>query len=483
MSSKNAQAEPAPAPARRWSISRRLALIYSASSLIMLVLATGYFYWSLVQNLSEDDNAFLANKIQECRRLLRAHPNKELLAHEIQVEAAASQFIKYYIRLLDDSGRVVIETPGMHRLAISYPPATGPADMPTRGTIRKTQAGDSYLVMAAQAQPHGENPPLMMVQVALDISADAAVLASYRRTFPAVLVLGVFLSCFVGLLVARKGLQPLQDIAKTTDRISVSQLHQRIAANCWPEELFSLAASFDQMMTRLEDSFKRLSQFSADLAHEIRTPINNLRGETGVALSQARTAEEYRRTLESNLEEYARLSRLVENLLFLARADRSTPISPTLCQAERSIEKVRDFYQALADDRGIEVTCQGAATFPVDPLLFEQAVSNLLSNALNYTPRGGKVFITLNRPDGDVTEVNVTDTGSGISSEHLPNIFDRFYRADPARSHPPNGYGLGLAIVKSIMNLHGGSVEVQSEPGKGAAFVLRFPSLNLRTER
>jgi two-component system, OmpR family, heavy metal sensor histidine kinase CusS len=483
MSSKNEQAELPVRDPRRWSISRRLALIYSASSLVMLVLATGYFYWSLVDNLSEDDNAFLANKIQECRRLLRVHPNKELLAHEIQVEAAASQFIKYYIRLLDDKGRVVIETPGMHHLAFPFPPPTAAADAPTRGTVRKTPAGDSYLVMAAQAQLHGDSRPSATVHVALDVSADDAVLARYRRTLPAVLVLGVFLSCLTGLLVARKGLQPLKDIVKTTDRISVSQLHERIAANRWPDELLSLADSFDGMMNRLEDSFKRLSQFSGDLAHEIRTPINNLRGETGVALSQPRTAEEYRLTLESNLEEYARLSRLVEILLFLARADRSAPICPTLCEAQKSIEKVREFYQALADDRGIEIICQGMATFQVDPLLFEQAVSNLLSNALNHTPQGGKVFIMVQQTDGNGAEVNVTDTGSGIAAEHLPHIFDRFYRVDPARSHLPNGYGLGLAIVKSIMALHGGSVEVQSELGKGTAFVLRFPSLNLRTER
>ena len=192
------------------------------------------------------------------------------------------------------------------------------------------------------------------------------------------------------------------------------------------------------MLDRLEDSFNRLSQFSADLAHELRTPINNLRGEAGVALSQARTPEEYRRTLESSLEEYARLSRLIDNLLFLARADGPMiSIARTPCDAQKAIEVVREFYEALAEDRGVEVVCGGEAILEADPVLFRQTISNLLSNALSYTPRGGKVSISVQRQDDRTVEVSVNDTGCGIPAEHLPKIFDRFYRVDPARRNSP----------------------------------------------
>ncbi|MGH8583160.1 MAG: heavy metal sensor histidine kinase, partial [Gammaproteobacteria bacterium] len=258
----------------------------------------------------------------------------------------------------------------------------------------------------------------------------------------------ILFSCGVGVFVARRGLQPLKDIATAADCISASQLHERIAAKAWPEELASLARSFDQMLDRLEDSFSRLSQFSADLAHELRTPINNLRGEAGVALSHARTPEEYRRTLESSLEEYARLSRLIDNLLFLARADGPmTSVARKPCDARKAIEVVREFYEALAADRGIEVACGGEATLEADPVLFRQAISNLLANALNCTARGGKVSISVQRQGDRTVKVSVSDSGCGIPAEHLPKIFDRFYRVGPARSRQPNASGLGLAIV------------------------------------
>jgi two-component system heavy metal sensor histidine kinase CusS len=231
------------------------------------------------------------------------------------------------------------------------------------------------------------------------------------------------------------------------------------------------------MLDRLQDSFTRLSGFSADLAHELRTPINNLRGEAGVALSQARSPEEYRRTLESSLEEYARLTRLIDNMLFLARADGPTTVIERVpCDTHIAIEAVREFYEALAEDRGIKVRCEGRGMVNADPVLFRQAVSNLLSNALNHTSRGGQVVMRILQREDRGLEISVSDTGCGIAAEHLPRIFDRLYRVDPARSQNPNGAGLGLAIVKSIMGLHGGTVEAQSEQGRGSIFKLLFPA-------
>ncbi|MGH8610919.1 MAG: heavy metal sensor histidine kinase [Gammaproteobacteria bacterium] len=481
MSSKNALHKPRAWRDlfRTWSIARRLTLLYAGSSFLMLVLATTYLYWSLVDNLKREDDAFLADEIQECRRLLNDRPNNEdLLAYEIQIETAASKFIKHYVRLLDNQGRILLETPRMADVLPvgSFPAAIATTEIPTRGTVWKSGAGESYLLMSAQAQVNRKGVAPRMLQVALDVSAEQALIAGYRRKLLAVVALGIVFSCAVGIFVAQKGLQPLKDITRATDRISASQLHERIVANAWPEELTSLARSFDRMLDRLEDSFSRLSQFSADLAHELRTPINNLRGEAGVALSQVRTPEEYRHTLESSLEEYARLSRLIDNLLFLARADGPmTSIARTPCDARKAIEVVREFYEALAKERSVEVVCGGEATLEADPVLFRQTISNLLSNALNYTARGGKVSISVQRQDDRTVEVSVTDTGCGIPPEHLPKIFDRFYRVDPARSQQPNASGLGLAIVKSIMDLHGGTVSVQSEVGKGSTFTLKLP--------
>jgi two-component system heavy metal sensor histidine kinase CusS len=475
MSSKN---EASSRPWRgRWSISKRLALLFSLSSFVLLILATGYLYFSLVQDISRDESAFLAHKIEECESLLQDQSTSpEALDHEIRIEPAASQFIKYYVRLLDENGRTLLETSGMNNAAPAEAfIASEESDTPFKSRLWKNKSGEAFLLMSARAEFGASNAVPRLLQAAVDASGDEALLLTYRRKLLTVLILGIAVSWIMGLLVARKGLQPLKEITRATDRVSVSLLHERLVAKQWPDELLPLAASFDRMMERLEASFNHLLQFSADLAHEIRTPINNLRGQTGLALSQTRTAEGYRRTLESNLEEYARLSRLIENLLFLARADRSaTMIRPEPCSARASILKVVEFYEAYAEDRQIAVHCEGDAGLRVDPALFEQAMSNLLSNALNYTPPGGKVFTGAVARDG-FTEVFLTDTGCGIAPEHLPKIFDRFYRIDPARSQNPGGYGLGLAIVKSIVNLHGGKVEVESCVGKGTTFRLIFP--------
>ena len=487
MSSKNAlnNVRAGPHVLRKWSIARRLTLLYATLSFLMLALATAYLHWSLVKNLEQEDDAFLAHQIEEYRRLLHAGPNDErLLVYEIQTETAASHFITYYARLLDQQGHVLMEAPRMGEIlpVASFPTAIATTEIPTRGTVWKSAAGESYLLMSALAQVNTEGVSPRILHVALNVSNQEALIAGYRRKVLAVVALGILFSCAVGLFVARRGLQPLEDITRATDRITANQLHERIGQYDWPEELTSLARRFDQMLDRLEDSFSRLSRFSADLAHELRTPINNLRGEAGVALSQARTPEEYRHTLESSLEEYARLSRLIDILLFLARADGPmTSMGRTACDARKAIEVVRDFYEALAADRGIEVVCGGEATLEADLVLFRQAISNLVANALNYTPRGGTVSINVRRQNDRIAEVNVTDTGFGIPAEHLPRIFDRFYRVDPARSQQPSPSGLGLAIVKSIMALHGGTVSVQSELGKGSTFSLRFPLAGVST--
>lgn len=480
--------------AATWSISRRLTLFYVATTAVVLLLAAAYLYWTQVSNLEREDNDFLITKIQDCRRVLQERPkDTALLINEVQVEAAAS-LIRYYVGVVDEKGGVLLETAGMsNQLSqAAFPAPVGPNELPKRGTVWNAPTGESFLLMTAKARsgvkPGGadkgaadlvgaQSAAPVALRMALDVSAEEALIRGYRRKLLAVVVLGCSLSWVAGAFLTRRGLKPLESITRATERVSASHLHNRIVASGWPIELTALAASFDRMLERLEDSFTRLSQFSADLAHELRTPINNLRGEAGVALSKARTADEYRRTLESSLEEYARLSRLIDNMLFLARADGagngSFPRSSF--DARKEIEAVCEFYEALADDKGVELHCEGAGVVKADPLLFRQAVSNVLANALNYTGRGGQVSFQLRQMDGKELEVRVCDTGCGIAPEHLPRIFDRFYRADSSRSQHPNGAGLGLAIVKSIMTLHRGSVEAESTVGHGTTITLKFP--------
>src|SRR5262249_21273720 len=241
----------------------------------------------------------------------------------------------------------------------------------------------------------------------------------------------------------------------------------------WPRELQPLAIAFDQMLNRLDDSFTRLSQFSADLAHELRTPIANMLGEAQVALTRDRNAAEYREIIESTVAECERLSRIVDNLLFVARVDAARePIARKQFDARAAVEKIAEFYQTAADDHHVAITCSGNGQIYADPDLFERALGNLLENALRFTPEHGSIHIALSKHN-NAFEVAVNDTGSGIAPEHLPRVFDRFYRAESSRGS--DGAGLGLALVKSIVDLHGGSATIKSELGRGTTVKLTFP--------
>ncbi|HEX5400535.1 MAG TPA: heavy metal sensor histidine kinase, partial [Verrucomicrobiae bacterium] len=368
----------------RWSIVARLTVLYTLSAFGMLVLAAGFLHWTLAVNFHREDAQFLADKVGLLRTILRQNPaDTNALKEEVEWETAALHFAKYYARVADARGRTLIETPGMSNVmpAAVFPAPSDASRLESQVTSRTLPHGQELLLLSATG---GVENGARQIQVALDVSDEEAFLQHYRRDLAWAVLFGVLFSAVAGAFVARRGMRPLAELTQATDRISASQLHERIAGDGWPKELASLAKGFDRMLDRLEDSFRRLSQFSGDLAHELRTPINNLRGEAGVALSQSRTPEEYRRTLESSLEEYARLSDLVDNLLFLARADHpATGITRVRCDARQAVEDVRDFYEALAEDRGVELRCEGQGTVNADAVLLRQAISNLLSNALN----------------------------------------------------------------------------------------------------
>ena len=464
---------------RAWSLSRRLTLLYTASTAAIIILCALILYFVLITNLEREDHESLLAKIHVLSTLLKEHPeNRALLQEEIKLENAFSQSSKYYARILDESGHPIMETPGMVTIipVSAFPFPARIAQTP--GEIKKWESkdGGSFILLAAEAELGGSGGSKRTLQAALDVSHEYSLIVNYRRNLTLVFFAAILISVVFSLSIARKGMRPLKDITKAVHRISAIQLHERISPGRWPIELTALASAFDDMLNRLEDSFIRLSQFSADLAHELRTPITNLVGEAEVALSRTRTPEEYRQVLESSLEEYAKLSRMIENLLFLARAEsKKNGLERMLLDALKEIEAVREFYDAVADEQGIEVRCEGNGILNADPLLFRQALSNLLSNALQFTPAGGKVVLSIKQTEDEAVEVTVKDTGFGIAPEHLPKVFDRFYRVDPSRSSKISGAGLGLAIVKSIMDLHGGTVSIKSEPNQGTTVILSFP--------
>jgi len=377
----------------------------------------------------------------------------------------------YWVRVIHPSGKIIAETPQM---SVLLPPSVFPSPTlaPSPFNPKNYQIdGKLFSLVATSEETDGQ---LYLLQVAQDRSSDEQFATQFALVLAGALLPGIVVSTMIAIAVTKRGLRPLQQLTQSLERIDPSHLNERLSKATWPRELQPVATAFDEMLARLEDSFTHLSQFSADLAHELRTPISNIRGEAEVTLTRPRTSENYRNVIESITGECERLSGIVENLLFLARAEATDrQIQKDIFPVRPVIEKIASYYRTIAEERGISITNEGDGDVYADPLLFDRALSNLLDNALRFTPDRGKITIR-SRSRNHRTELAVEDTGCGIAPHHLSRIFDRFYRVDSSRSS--KGTGLGLALVKSITDLHGGSATATSELNRGTTITLTFPA-------
>ena len=466
-----------PASARSLSIALRMTAWYVVSAFALIIIATGSLYWVLVNGMYREDVHDLRDNLENASLLLRSSSGGQYGASShLQKPRTRGNRPDIYVRVLDSSGRVLLETPGLSR-RLPAPSKTELAAIPSGG-------GASHQILSRQGEPFltliapiaGSQPRFL--EVAMDRAHDEFLLARYRERLWLVLGASLVLCALVGYLIARSGMRPIKGISQTAERIRATTLHERIATGGLPEELRGLAQTFNSMLDRLEQSFAHISQFSDDVAHELRTPINNLRGEIEVALGKVRSADEYRDVLGSCFEECTRIARLIRTLLFLARADTAADaLQREPVDLGEELAKVVEFYEADAGERGVELRVAGASGVraELDRTLFQQAIGNLISNAVAHTPSGGSVELAASLRGQDV-RVTVTDTGCGIAPEHLPHVFERFYRIEPSRTGSHQNAGLGLAVVKSIVKRHSGRVEIESGVGEGTRVQLIVPS-------
>lgn len=458
------------------SITFRLTLFFSTVSAVVL-LAVGYLVGvSMDSHLEQQDRGVLDGKLQLVRHALAA-------VHTIGDLDEVPQ-------LLDDA---LVGHPGLSiavfgpdsRLLFATSDAVFPSgqlegragETPSRepqATVWEKDGHRFREILAAVATGIGGAPPAS-VAIAVNIDHERDFMSAFRQKLSFAILSGVVLMGLLGWIAARRGLIPVRDMARVAQRISASRLEERLASCAVPAELEELATAFNDMLARLEQSFRRLSDFSSDLAHELRTPIANLRMETEVVLSRVRTAEAYREVLYSNLEEYERLARMIADMLFLAKADHGliVPQRETVDLAGE-VRELFTFYEALAEERGVRLVLTGAGSVEGDRLMIRRALGNLLANAIQYTARGSQVSVGIETiPDGP-TRLSVENPGKDIAPEHLPRLFDRFYRADPSRQKASDGAGLGLAIAKSIMDAHHATIRASSAGGT-TRFEIRFP--------
>jgi two-component system heavy metal sensor histidine kinase CusS len=469
---------------KQGSLTIRLSILFALTTIVLLAGIGTYLYRFLETELMKRDHEELIGKVDLFRHQLAA------VNSIAQIAAGPNRFRDVIIghphlrlALLDESGNILLSSSDWQPspaalktpVAVNAIPSNASIIMPTPSTPYHTVAAWGTL----GGRKEGEKALIVLAQEAHE--ADQ-LLEDYRNALLAAILVGGIAAASLGFLTARNGLRPLRRMTGMASDISASRLDKRLDVEDAPDELKMLAEAFNAMLERLRDSFTRLSDFSSDLAHELRTPVNNLMGQTQVALSRTRNAEEYRAVLESNLEEYERLARMIGDMLFLAKADNAqTPLHAEEINLREELDKVAEFYQVLADEANLHIVREGEGRAVADRILVQRAIGNLLSNAVRHSPPGSEIRASI-VAGSHAIELRVSNPGAGIPPDHLERVFDRFYRIDDARENSATlegastGAGLGLAIVKSIMRLHGGDAYVESKPESLTTFALRFPS-------
>jgi len=457
---------------RSRSIAWRLALAFAVVCALVLSAIGVFLYRSLASEIAYRDDLALLGRLEQVRALLADSDSLGALqARPRLYQNMLGNLDSLLLVRRADGSNVIAINPRQREL----PPlnAIPREQTPQRRDVLTWQAPDGAELALLSGDAQGPNGEPLTVVAGKVLTEREQMLGSYRLHLYLAVGLGALLAFALGLVLLRRGLQPLRQLSAAVRGIDLRSLDQRLPAGGTPAELLEPVQALNGMLARLDDSVQRLSQFSADLAHEIRTPLHTLLASNGQALNHPRSTAEYQELLASNMEEFERLKRMAENLMFLARAE----------QAERALDlrtlelhevgnELCDYFEALADDRNIRLENALHGELLADQQLLQRALGNLLANAVRHADEG--TLISLRRRDEPgVCWLQVHNHGPVIAPEHLGKLFDRFYRVDPSRAQPGDSGGLGLAIVQSIMQLHGGRVAVSSD-ASGTVFELGF---------
>ncbi|WP_226499755.1 heavy metal sensor histidine kinase [Pseudomonas sp. MWU16-30322] len=457
---------------RSKSIAWRLALAFAIVCALVLSVIGVFLYRSLASEIAYRDDLALLGRLEQVRALLADSDSLDALqARPRLYQNMLGNLDSLLLVRRADGSNVIAINPRQREL----PPLNAIAreQTPQRRDVLTWQAPDGAELALLSGDAQGPNGEPLTVIAGKVLTEREQMLASYRLRLYLAVGLGALLAFALGLVLLRRGLQPLRQLSAAVRGIDLRSLDQRLPASGTPAELLEPVQALNGMLARLDDSVQRLSQFSADLAHEIRTPLHTLLASNGQALNHPRSTAEYQELLASNMEEFERLKRMAENLMFLARAE----------QAERALDlqtldlhsvgsELCDYFEALADDRQLHLENQLHGELLADQQLLQRALGNLLANAVRHADEG--TLISLRRRDEPgVCWLQVHNHGPVIAPEHLGKLFDRFYRVDPSRTQPGDSGGLGLAILQSIMQLHGGRVRVSSDV-TGTVFELGF---------
>lgn len=458
------------------SLTARTTVLFASIACVVIGTLGMYFYHSAEVSLQRRADVVLTGRVEHFSRIVRdLYSVSELKNRPLLFETMLGGEEDVLLFRRPGEAPFIDVNPG--NVAVPALQSGTEGHLPTLAEIRQTSLPDGvpvhWAIATAKAREDGTE---VEVIAAHPMTQEVRMLADYRNRIVLATLIGMLAATLLAYYVLRWALRPVREIATRAAQISPTSLSVRLDTDAAPVELRQLTRAFNAMLDRLADGYERLSQFSADLAHEIRTPVGALIGQTQVALNKTRDVDDYQQLLESNLEELSRLSHIAENILFLAHADHaalSIGREPVDLRAE--LVRIADYFEGPADERGMRFTVEAGGVALVDPMLCRRAINNLVVNAVRYGACDTVVRLSGTQDESGATVV-VENDGEAIPAGQLERLFDRFYRGDAARSAFTESNGLGLAIVKAIMHLHGGMARVVCPTPGVVRFELRFPA-------
>ena len=447
---------------RNWSLTSRLSIIFAGVMMSVWLLSSVLLVAALSSYFRHQDATLLTGKLELATELLEGevHAGKldsASLARKLSDAMVGHSGLYLSVKTTDNQMLAHYSSPGF------LVPYERFSDEATRPGIMQTVEEDSWrynvMVRKINAKSAGKLNDVL-ITAAYDTSLHDEFIGQLKRWLVWFNVALIFISVFLGWLVTRMGLRPLNEINRLASAITINSLSKRLPGHNLPAELKVTVAEFNSMLERLEDSFCRLSEFSSDIAHELRTPVSNLMMQTQVALSRERDAESYREVLFSNLEELSRLARMSSDMLFLAKSENGLmPLEKQDVSLNAELEELLDFFEPLAGDSGKTLSLQGEAVVRGDRLMLRRAMSNLITNAIKYSLPGSAINVLAEHHAGRVF-IHISNPTENINRDSLNRLFDRFYRGDASRQHNTDGAGLGLSITRSVLLAHEGDLQV-----------------------
>jgi heavy metal sensor kinase len=453
------------------SLRTRLTLWYVILLAITLAAFCGGVYLAMRQNLYANLDDSLEGRAELVSGILT---EEGFFDTDVMIQGDPTEG-EEFVRVYDEDGDLALDNSGPQ-----FRPATDAnaveAALSGESVRRDIQVdGVELRVMTSPVMVGGE------IVGAVEVGLSKEEVRDTLRELLVIIAIGYPMALAIaglgGAFLAGRALSPIDRLTRVARRISAEDLSQRLDMRLPNDEVGRLANTFDEMIARLDEAFRRQRQFTADASHELRTPLTAIKGQTEVALQRDRDADTYREILSKVNSEVDRMIRLVGSLLTLARADaRQIPVGRESLDLSAVVTDAVEQVRPAASDKAISlnVRSNGDMRLKADQDLILQLMLNLLDNSVKYTPSGGAIDVIL-RATGARAEVTVADTGPGIPPEHLPHIFDRFYRVDKARTRVEGGAGLGLSISRWIAEAHGGTLRVESTTGRGSMFTLSLP--------